>query len=192
MKNQEVRKREFEDREDNKRKKRFEESETGDAVQFGGSSSSASGMNKKRREDEAKEKVRGWASEALEIAWRTVLPGSRFWSEWKSYPLSITEWNHRPLGIQVLALAYRSGEPWNETGYANPEFDALVAEALAIPDDVARSEIMAKLERILREDAVIVQPFWRSLYRHVRPGVTGAEMHPASEIHLYAIGLRDG
>lgn len=123
---------------------------------------------------------------------RTVLPGSRFWSEWKSYPLSITEWNHRPLGIQVLALAYRSGEPWNETGYANPEFDALVAEALAIPDDIARSEVMAKLERILREDAVIVQPFWRSLYRHFRPGVTGAEMHPASEIHLYKLGLRNG
>ncbi|MBY6005987.1 ABC transporter substrate-binding protein [Salipiger bermudensis] len=123
---------------------------------------------------------------------RTVLPGARFWSEWKSYPLSITEWNHRPLGIQVLALAYRSGESWNETGYANPEFDALVAEALAIADNVARRDVMARIERLLQEDAVIVQPYWRSLYRHYRPGVTGAEMHPSFEIHLYKLGLSEG
>lgn len=123
---------------------------------------------------------------------RTVLPGSRFWSEWKSYPLSITEWNHRPLGIQVLALAYRSGESWNETGYANPEFDALVAEALAIADNVARRDVMARIERLLQDDAVIVQPYWRSLYRHYRPGVTGAEMHPSFEIHLYKLGLSQG
>lgn len=123
---------------------------------------------------------------------RTVLPGSRFWSEWKSYPLSITEWNHRPLGIQVLALAYRSGESWNETGYANPEFDALVAEALAIADNVARRDVMARIERLLQDDAVIVQPYWRSLYRHYRPGVIGAEMHPSFEIHLYKLGLSQG
>lgn len=120
---------------------------------------------------------------------RTVLPGSRFWSEWKAYPLSVTEWNHRPLGIQVLALAYRSGEPWNESGYANPEFDALVAEALTVADADTRRSVMARIERLLQEDAVIVQPYWRSLYRHFRPGVTGAEMHPSFEIHLYKLGL---
>ncbi len=120
---------------------------------------------------------------------RKVLPGSAFWQEWKDYPLSITEWNHRPLGIQVLALAYRTGEAWNETGYADPEFDALVAEALTIADAVERQGIMARIERKLQEDAVIVQPFWRSLYRHVRPGVLGAEMHPSFEIHPYKLAL---
>lgn len=120
---------------------------------------------------------------------RTVLPGSRFWADWKTYPLSITEWNHRPLGIQMLALAYRSGEPWNESGYANHAFDALVIEALGIADADARRQVMARLESMLQEDAVIVQPYWRSLYRHSRPGVTGAQMHPAFEIHLYKLGL---
>ena len=54
---------------------------------------------------------------------RTVLPGNTFWNNWTGYPFSATEWNMRPLGVQVYALAYRSGEPWNETGFANPEFD---------------------------------------------------------------------
>ncbi len=60
---------------------------------------------------------------------RTILPGSTFWNDWTKYPFSATEWNMRPLGVQVLALAYISGAAWNETAFANPEFDALLAEA---------------------------------------------------------------
>ena len=62
---------------------------------------------------------------------RTILPGSTFWNDWVKYPFSSTNWNARPLGVQIWALAYRSGEAWNEFGYANPEFDALLSEALA-------------------------------------------------------------
>ena len=48
---------------------------------------------------------------------RTVLPGSTFWNDWAKYPFSTTDWAQRPLGVQVLALAYRSGEPWNESAF---------------------------------------------------------------------------
>ncbi len=46
----------------------------------------------------------------------------------------MTNWNMRPLGVQVLALAYRTGEAWNETAYSNPEFDAKLNAALAVAD----------------------------------------------------------
>ncbi len=59
---------------------------------------------------------------------RTILPGSTFWNDWLKYPFSATEWNMRPLGVQILALAYRSGEAWNESGLRNAEFDAALAE----------------------------------------------------------------
>ncbi|SEK73093.1 peptide/nickel transport system substrate-binding protein [Roseivivax marinus] len=138
----------------------------------------------------------GAAIEALLLdagikAEHVVLPGSRFWSEWKDFPLSITEWYHRPLGIQTLSLAYRSGAVWNETGYANPEFDAALDRAQTLADPEERTTVMAELETMLRDDAVIVQPYWRSLFRHVRPGVVGADMHPAFEIHLYELGYAD-
>ena len=55
---------------------------------------------------------------------RTVMPGSTFWNDWTKYPYSMTIWYMRPLGVQVLALAYRTGEAWNETGYSDPKFDA--------------------------------------------------------------------
>ena len=118
----------------------------------------------------------------------THVPGSRFWADWKVFPLSITEWNHRPLGIQTLNLAYRSSAAWNETGYNIPEFDSLLDQALSLPDAVSRQAVMAKLENMLRDDAVIVQPYWRSLIRHTRPDVVGAEMHPDFAIPLYCLG----
>jgi peptide/nickel transport system substrate-binding protein len=120
---------------------------------------------------------------------RTILPGSTFWNDWAKFPFSSTNWNQRPLGIQALALAYRSGEAWNETGYASEEFDAMLAEASAIADADERREIMARVQQKLRDDGVVIQPYWRSVYRHYRETVTGAEMHPAFEIHLYKLGL---
>ena len=120
---------------------------------------------------------------------RTILPGSTYWNDWNNYPFSATEWNQRPLGVQVLALAYRSGEPWNETGFSNERFDTLLAEALSIADADRRREIMVEIETLLQDEGVIIQPYWRSTYRHYRENVTGAEMHPTFEIHVYKLGL---
>ena len=120
---------------------------------------------------------------------RRRLPGPEFWAGWRDWPFSGTEWNMRPLAIQVLSLAYVSGSAWNETGYANPAFDAGVAEALTIPDAVGRSRVMARLERMLREDGVIIQPYWRRLIRHHRAGVMGAEAHPMRELRLHELGF---
>jgi len=120
---------------------------------------------------------------------RTVLPGSTFWNDWAKYPYSTTDWAQRPLGVQVLALAYRSGEPWNESAFANEEFDTLLSEALSIADADQRREVMAKLQKIMQDEGVIIQPYWRSIYRHHKENVVGAEMHPTFEIHVTKLGF---
>ena len=120
---------------------------------------------------------------------RTVLPGSTFWNDWAQYPFSATDWAQRPLGVQVLALAYRSGEPWNETAFSNDEFDTLLTEALAIADADQRREVMAQLQRIMQQEGVVIQPYWRSIYRHYKENVVGAEMHPTFEIHVSKLGF---
>jgi peptide/nickel transport system substrate-binding protein len=119
---------------------------------------------------------------------RTVLPGSTFWNDWAKYPFSSTSWNHRPLGVQVLALAYRSGEAWNETAYSSEEFDTLLSEALSIADADKRRAVMAKTQALLQADGVIVQPYWRSLYNHGREGLLGTGVHISFEHHHYKWG----
>jgi len=115
---------------------------------------------------------------------RKVIPAATFWNDWNKYPFSCTEWLGRPLGVQVLALAYRSGVPWNESGYADPDFDKLLDAALATPDVEARKKIMADIETRLRDAGMIIQPYWRSVYRTYRKGVNGCEQHQALEQHL--------
>ncbi len=115
---------------------------------------------------------------------RTVLPGSTFWNDWTKFPFSMTSWGMRPLGVQNLALAYRSGEPWNESGFASPEFDARLNEALAVPDPEKRKGIMKDVEQILQDSGILIQPYWRSLFTHSVPAVKDNPAHPNLEQHF--------
>lgn len=121
---------------------------------------------------------------------RRRLPGAEFWAGWRTHVFSGTEWNMRPLGVQVLALAYTTGSDWNETGYSNPEFDALIEEALGVLDAETRSDVMRRAQEMLRADGVIIQPYWRQLFRHGRDDLVGTAIHPMLEMHLYKMGFR--
>ena len=69
------------------------------------------------------------AVEAMAEQWKAggirakinVLPSAKFWEVWDKVPFGFTEWTHRPLGFMVLALAYRTGVPWNEIAYSNKQ-----------------------------------------------------------------------
>lgn len=115
----------------------------------------------------------------------TVMPGSTFWNDWQKYPFSSTTWNHRPLAVQNMSLAYTSTGSWNETAMANAEFDALMTEALSIADADKRRELAAKMGTILQEEGYIINPFSRSLFNHHKDGFLGLAHHPAFEHHHY-------
>ncbi|TCP63386.1 peptide/nickel transport system substrate-binding protein [Rhodovulum bhavnagarense] len=119
---------------------------------------------------------------------RTVMPGSTFWNDWTKYPFSSTNWNHRETGIQTLNLAYRSTAAWNETGFRSAEFDALLDQATAIADSETRKAIMARLEQMMVDEGIAIIPYFRSLYRHYKPGLVGAQMHPKFEINIHHLG----
>ena len=123
---------------------------------------------------------------------RTIIPASAFWNNWTTYPFSTTNWTMRPLGVQVLALAYRSGEAWNETGFTDTEFDTTLSRALATPSAEDRRPIMAVLERILQDSGVIIQPYWRSIFAHASARVRGYDLHQAFEQHLWDVWLAEG
>jgi peptide/nickel transport system substrate-binding protein len=119
---------------------------------------------------------------------RRIVTRDDYDANWMTYPFSTTDWNHRELGVQIMALGYRTGAVWNETGFSNAEFDRLLDRAVTIADAGTRIDTMSLLQQILQTDGVIVQPFWRALYRHARPGVVGAEMHPKQEINPHRLG----
>ena len=120
---------------------------------------------------------------------RTALPSSTFWNDWTKYSFSITPWGMRPLGVEVLALAFRTGEAWNETGYSNPEFDRKLQQALSTADIEKRKAMMESIERIIQDAGLIVQPYWRSLYNHSVKIVKNNPMHPTHEANYEKVWL---
>ena len=79
-----------------------------------------------------------------------VMPSAKFWEVWDKVPFGFTEWTHRPLGFMVLALAYRTGVPWNESAYSNKQFDELLTKAEGTLDVKARSRSSASSRRSCR------------------------------------------
>ena len=107
-----------------------------------------------------------------------VIPSSKYWEIWDKTPFGFTAWTHRPLGTMVLSLGYRSGVPWNESRYANPEFDAALDKAETLVDVDKRRAAMEEVERILQNDAVILQPLWTPKWFAASEKVKGLEAHP--------------
>ncbi|UCE32961.1 MAG: hypothetical protein JSW68_10120 [Burkholderiales bacterium] len=109
-----------------------------------------------------------------------VMPASKYWEIWDKTKFGATAWTHRPLGTMVLTLGYRSGVPWNETRYASAEFDAALDAAESVLDVEERRKRMEKVEAILQDAAVMVQPFFRPIYTVVSERVGGMQLHPTN------------
>ena len=119
-----------------------------------------------------------------------VMPSTQYWEVWTKVPFGFTTWAHRPLGVMSLALAYRTGVPWNESKYSNPEFDRLLTQAEGTLDVNSRREIMARLEAILQEDGPIVQPVWRAIFTFHDKRVLGFQPHPTLYIFANQLALQ--
>jgi peptide/nickel transport system substrate-binding protein len=118
-----------------------------------------------------------------------VMPSTQYWEVWTKVPFGFTTWAHRPLGVMSLALAYRTGVPWNESRYSNKDFDTLLTQAEGTIDVNQRRELMAKLQGILQEDGPIVQPVWRALFTFLDKRVQGFRMHPTGYIFPHQLAI---
>jgi peptide/nickel transport system substrate-binding protein len=119
-----------------------------------------------------------------------VMPSTQYWEVWTKVPFGFTTWAHRPLGVMSLALAYRTGVPWNESKYSNPEFDRLLTLAEGTLDVNSRREITARLEQILQDDGPIVQPVWRAIFTFHDKRVLGFRPHPTLYIFGHQLALQ--
>jgi peptide/nickel transport system substrate-binding protein len=113
-----------------------------------------------------------------------VLPGTQYWDTWTKTPFGMTSWTHRPLGVMVLNLAYRSGVPWNETKYSNPTFDKALDDASGTLDVNERRKKMERVEKILQDDAIFLQPLWRSVFTAAAKNVHNMKAHPTTYYQL--------
>ncbi|NWJ45879.1 MAG: peptide ABC transporter substrate-binding protein [Chloroflexi bacterium] len=72
---------------------------------------------------------------------------------------------------------FSSKNPQNVFGYNNPEYDALLQQALTISDDKARNAVYNQLETKLMDDAAIMPVMWAKFYTLQRPYVSGLRVN---------------
>ena len=128
--------------------------------------------------------VEMWKAAGIDVK-INVMPSASFWDVWDKVPFGYTAWTHRPLGVMVLGLAYRTGVPWNESSYSNPEFDKLLTQAEGIleVDQAPRGHGEARSDpaggRPDRAAALACRAGRRSTSK-----VKGFRMHPTQYIFL--------
>lgn len=120
---------------------------------------------------------------------RKIIAGKLFWNRWRDYPFSTTSWGGRPMAMQVLNLAYRSDAVWNETAFADPEFDRLLDAALANPGTGERQALWGRMEAILRDAGMIIQPYWRDTFLHHTERVRNFNRERYRELHFGEVWL---
>jgi len=97
-----------------------------------------------------------------------------YWNEWTDVDFGITSWTHRPLAMMVMDLAFRTGQSWNETHQADPEFDKLLDQAGATYDLEKRKQIMLQIEKAQQEKGGVAVPRWNSQLMGIRKNVRNA------------------
>jgi peptide/nickel transport system substrate-binding protein len=118
-----------------------------------------------------------------------VMPPSEYWSVWNQVPFGLTFWAHRPLGVMTLDLAYRSGAAWNESHFSDKDFDAALDRAMGVLDPHARATEMAAAERILQDQAVMVQPYFADVMTAVSDKVRGHQADPNEYYRMDGVWL---
>ena len=61
---------------------------------------------------------------------------------------------------------------------SNPEFDAILTKAEGLLDFDRRREVVAELQKIMREDGPTVQPIWRMFFTVHDKRLQGFMPHP--------------
>ncbi len=118
-----------------------------------------------------------------------LVPVATYRESWANFPFSLTEWNHRPLGIQNIRLAYHSESAWNETGLQNETIDRLIDQIVGTVKLSDQQLLMRQIEETLRDEFVVIQPYWREITRSYDPKISGADLHPSLELDVHRMHL---
>jgi peptide/nickel transport system substrate-binding protein len=84
-------------------------------------------------------------------------PNDGYWDNvWLKKPFTASYWSGRPTCDWMFATAYAKGAAWNETKWANPRFNELLAEARSETDDKKRAGMYAEMQQLVHDDGGVI------------------------------------
>lgn len=87
--------------------------------------------------------------------------GDGYYSEvWLKKPFCVTSWGARPTADVIFTEAYKSGAPWNESRWENPQFDKLLLQAKSELDEAKRAAMYEEMCTLSRDDGGTIIPMF--------------------------------
>lgn len=81
------------------------------------------------------------------------VPADSYWDDtWLKKPLCASYWDGRPTEDSIFSVVYKSGAPWNESAWSNPQFDKILVEARAELDVAKRKTMYHDLQKLVYDD----------------------------------------
>lgn len=112
--------------------------------------------------------------------------------EWKAYLVMRDQpgqcdlvrfgWSADFVDPEAFLALFTSGHAQNVAGYSNPAYDALLSQAGDAADAGQRAATLARAERILLQDAVVIPILHRVSKRLVKPGIEGIRANPLGHL----------
>ncbi|MEI4232095.1 ABC transporter substrate-binding protein [Roseovarius sp. D22-M7] len=114
-----------------------------------------------------------------------------YWSTvWMKKPAFTTSWGERPAD-QALNEAFHSSAKWNETGYADPEFDRLLEAARAELDFEKRRALYVKAQEHLYATSGTLIPFHVTQLVVLSDRVTQFDAVPNDALRWHLVSVTD-
>ncbi|MGV0820634.1 ABC transporter substrate-binding protein [Martelella sp. AMO21009] len=102
---------------------------------------------------------------------------------WKKETAYVASWGMKPTMDAYYTSLMTSDAPWEDTGWHNEEFDALVAEEQQTIDPEKRKELFKKLQELTNRDLPYIIPFYQDYLAANWDYVEDYEMHPLQYTH---------
>jgi peptide/nickel transport system substrate-binding protein len=81
------------------------------------------------------------------------VPADSYWDDtWLKKPLCASYWDGRPNEDSIFSVVYKSGAPWNESAWSNPQFDKLLDQARGELDTAKRKQMYHDLQKLVYDD----------------------------------------
>ena len=134
-----------------------------------------------------------WADAGVNVE-ISVEPEEVYYGEdgWLEVDLGITGWGSRPYPQFYLDSMLVSGAVWNESHFADTEFDALAALAGSTLDEDERIQAYSDIQQLLVDRGPVIIPYYFPQFGAIREGFAGFQLEAfAGRTDLHTIGLAE-
>ena len=101
---------------------------------------------------------------------------------WLQTPLGIVDWGSRGSISPLIEPAYTSKGIWNSSHWSDPQFDRLMSQFDAEPDEQRRAQLAQQIAKLQHDNVPTIVSYFLTGLRGIRSNVQGIAPGPVDHI----------